>query len=436
MKQHVLLIIFVFFLCLIVSGAVSAADNGVAVVNISGNQTHPDIYGQKVVWTDERNGNPDIYMKDLSTNKTVPITTNPAKQMNPKIYGNIVVWQDYRNGNWDIFMKNLITNKFTSVCNNPSTQINPAIYGNRIVWQDQRNGNWDIYMKNIVTGVTSQITSNSADQINPTIYGNQVVWQDYRNGQWDIYTKNVATGIFNSVVVNSYYKANPAIFGNVVVWQEKRNNFFNIWMKNIDTNTKKQLSKNLFEKMIGYGSQVNPKIYGNTVVWSTWETDGVVNYYDIWMTNIKGSATVKICSNVNYRLYPTVYGNRIVWQNSAHYLNGSDWDVYTKTFWPLYFETTPKDMEMLFPKTENIVIKFSEPINYGTNFNYITVTDTDTNQVTNITKSISGSILTLHNVLNRIPGHYYLVYIPKTAVKDSDNNTLQQNYSFSFRTTP
>ncbi len=436
MKRRILLLMFVLFSCLVVFGTVSATDIGVPVVKTSGNQTHPDIYDQKVVWTDERNGNPDIYMKDLAINKESPVTTNPAIQKNPKISGSVVVWQDLRKGNWDILMKNLKTNQVTTVCTHPSTQINPAIYGYRIVWQDNRNGNWDIYTKNLMTGITSRVTNNNADQTNPAISGNRVVWQDNRNGNWDIYIKNVATGLFGSVIINSNSKMNPAISGNVVVWQEKRNNYYNIWMRNIVTGARVQLSKNLFEHMIGYGSQTNPKIHGNTVVWMTWETDGVVDYYDIWMTNIKGKAVVKVCSNLNLREYPAIHGNRIVWQNSASYLDASDWDIYSKPFWPLYFETTPKDLEILFPKTENIVIKFSEPILKGSFFQQITVTDVNTGTVTSISKSINSSILTIHSLLNRIPGHTYNVYIPKAAVKDQYGKTLLSDYSFIFRTTP
>ena len=438
-KREALLLIFVFFSCLIISEAVTAADFGVAVVNNSANQSHPDVYGSKVVWTDERNGNPDIYMKDLATNHEVPVTTNTAIQRNPKISGNIVVWQDFRKGNWDILMKNLKTNKVTTVCTHPSTQINPAIYGYRVVWQDLRNGNWDIYTKNLMTGITSRVTNNNADQVNPAISGNRVVWMDQRYGHWDILVKNFANGASGNVKVNSHNKYNPSISGNVVVWQENRFNIhYNIWMKNIVSGTEKQVSREMYEHMKSYGNQINPKISGNTVVWSTLESDGVGDWYDIWMANITGTAIVHVCSNVNYRQYPAINGNRIVWQNTGYVLH--DWntnsDIYTKTFWPLYFETTPKDMEMLYPKTQDIIIRFSEPIKTGTNFQSITVTDSDTNTLTAIKKTISGSVLTLHNIVGKIAGHTYNVFIPETSVKDSNNRTLLNDIMFWFRTTP
>ena len=41
------------------------------------------------------------------------ITTNPSISQNPAIYGNKIVWQDYRNGNPDIYM-GTISSAFTA----------------------------------------------------------------------------------------------------------------------------------------------------------------------------------------------------------------------------------------------------------------------------------------------------------------------------------
>jgi beta propeller repeat protein len=43
----------------------------------------------------------------LSRDKEFRLTSNPAAQINPEIFENKVVWQDGRNGNWDIYMADL-----------------------------------------------------------------------------------------------------------------------------------------------------------------------------------------------------------------------------------------------------------------------------------------------------------------------------------------
>jgi beta propeller repeat protein len=90
-------------------------------------QWGPRIEGDKVVWVDHRNApgdvwnvsNADIYLHDLATGKTVPVTTHPARQDNPDVSGDWVVWEDFRHnpnpttpsgqGQIDIYARNMKT---------------------------------------------------------------------------------------------------------------------------------------------------------------------------------------------------------------------------------------------------------------------------------------------------------------------------------------
>lgn len=74
-----------------------------------------------------------------------PIVTDPFTQTQPAISGNIVVWTDERNGNKDIYGYNLSSGKEFQVTTDPADQESPAIFGGTVVWADKRNGNWDIY---------------------------------------------------------------------------------------------------------------------------------------------------------------------------------------------------------------------------------------------------------------------------------------------------
>lgn len=84
-------------------------------------QGEPAIYGNRIVWTDLRNVeqtsdgsdntsqdsgmfDADIYMYDLSTGEELLITEDGSWQEEPGIYENRIVWTDYRNGNQDIYM--------------------------------------------------------------------------------------------------------------------------------------------------------------------------------------------------------------------------------------------------------------------------------------------------------------------------------------------
>ena len=139
---------------------------------------NPRIYGDKVVYQDLRNGDPDIYMYDISTKKETRITTTKSGYI-PDIYGNKIVWEDQRNSNYDIYMYDLSTKKETRITSNSSTSQSPAIYENSIVWSDDRTGNSEIYAYDLITHQQIHTTSKS-DKYAAAIYGNKVMWVDYR----------------------------------------------------------------------------------------------------------------------------------------------------------------------------------------------------------------------------------------------------------------
>jgi beta propeller repeat protein len=135
----------------------------------------------------------DIWVYDLATNEDVEICGNTAEQARPDIFGTKVVWEDQRNGNWDIYMHDVATGQERRITSNAADQQHPSISGNRIVWEDQRNGNWDIYMYDLSTNTEQRVTYNTADQRSPDISGNRIVWTDYRNGNGDIYMADIGS---------------------------------------------------------------------------------------------------------------------------------------------------------------------------------------------------------------------------------------------------
>ncbi len=159
-----------------------------------------------------------------------PITTNPANQYGPAIYGNIVVWQDERNGDYDIYSYNLLTFTEFPISTNLSEQYSPAIYGNTIVWQDNRNGNSDIYGYNLSTDEEFQITTNVADEWDPAVYGDIVVWTDTRNSYvTDIYGYNLLASKEFQITTNAFGQQTPDIYSNTVIWMDYRNGNFDIY---------------------------------------------------------------------------------------------------------------------------------------------------------------------------------------------------------------
>ncbi len=65
-------------------------------VSFSGAAYTPSVSGTLIAWEDNRNGNGDIYLYNLSNSEELPLCTDPADQRNPKISGDWVVWEDRR----------------------------------------------------------------------------------------------------------------------------------------------------------------------------------------------------------------------------------------------------------------------------------------------------------------------------------------------------
>jgi beta propeller repeat protein len=80
----------------------------------------PSIYKTIIAWQDYRKGN-NICMYDLSANNETRIT-NCSHAFHLAVYGNRIVWEDDRNGNNDIYLYDLSTHQETRITTDESDQ--------------------------------------------------------------------------------------------------------------------------------------------------------------------------------------------------------------------------------------------------------------------------------------------------------------------------
>ena len=340
-------VVLILFLIL-VSSVASAATPMITETRITtnpSNSMNPDIYGNTIVWQDDRNGNWDIYIFNISTKEEIH-TTNKSNQVSPAIYGNRVVWEDERNGGHDIYLQDLFYKKQTRITTSGKA-INPAIYGDKIVWADGRNGgsfneeggpfeNWDIYLYDLSTSKEYQITTNNSTQVDPDIYKDRIVWSDYRNIDWDnpfehvqIYMHNLSTFVESPV---NYGEGHylvldpPKIYGDRIVWQaESFSTNYNIYIYDLSNSTLSLINSYFY---FGYDSQ--PAIYGDRIVWakSTDSGNSIICMYDL-----STSTETQITTNESSQREPAIYGDRIVWQDSrnGNHNDVTNYDIYMAT---------------------------------------------------------------------------------------------------------
>jgi beta propeller repeat protein len=125
--------------------------NPLKVITIAqgGSNNHARISGNKVVYHSDKGDVHHIYIYDISTGQTVPMTDD-SKQMSADIYGNTVVFDDYRDGNWNIYTYDMTTRLSHYFTYETHDQMSPVIYGNHVAYMDYRNpglgvGESDIY---------------------------------------------------------------------------------------------------------------------------------------------------------------------------------------------------------------------------------------------------------------------------------------------------
>jgi len=211
-------------------------NNGVAVCTTQYSSTYPmvtsdSVGGLIIIWSDNRNGNWDVYAQRVNSNGNnkwvpngIPVCTHDSLQAYRMIVsdlqcGGIIIWGDGRNGNWDIYAQRidssgnyLWTPNGIPVCVKPGSQTwlgvcSDLAGGATITWQDNRNANYDIYCQRVDDsgnclweqnglGVCTQDSVQEKPVIvnDGTLSGAIIAWQDSRNRfttRHDVYAQRV-----------------------------------------------------------------------------------------------------------------------------------------------------------------------------------------------------------------------------------------------------
>lgn len=310
---------------LLPAAAASAAPKPFVVCNQLGGQAGPDIAGPVVVWTDNRNGNLDIYGRNLSTRKEFAVCTKPAQQDNPSVtryvsggkVKYVAVWVDSRNHEGglatDIYGRDITARRNFLVARSATVKWFPEIVDTWVIWieADDPAGPYRIKARDLEARKTYLIAKSpvlSSVAISRRTVGSRTVHTAvYTSGKGNISGRNLPQGDPFIVSQRSTFEWMPDISGNRVVWWESGGR---IMLKNLKT------GKRTF---VHSGSR--PRIDGSLVTWDGGGHGGecVISYRRdarVYVRDVaRSSRVVTITQKDLTCLFPAVSGKRVVWES-------------------------------------------------------------------------------------------------------------------------
>ena len=93
-------------------------------------------------------------MYNIENETEIRISNDTSRQIDPIIFGDTIVWSDNRHGNWDVYLYYLENGTERRITNDPFDQKILSFYGDRILFRDYSSGDWNLYLYNYtISGV-------------------------------------------------------------------------------------------------------------------------------------------------------------------------------------------------------------------------------------------------------------------------------------------
>jgi len=302
------------------------------VVAVNGNNTH-------LVWTDERDGNQEIYYKRSTNNgenwgSDTRLTNDGSVSNTPVVAVNgnniHVVWKDERDGNYEIYYKRSTNNgenwgSDTRLTNDGSYSFESvvAVNGNNIhvVWRDNRDGNYEIYYKRSTNngenwGSDTRLTNDGSNYYNPVVAvnGNNIhlVWTDERDGNEEIYYKRSTNngenwGSDTRLTNDGSQSYTPVVAVNEnnihLVWRDNRDGNHEIYYKRSTNNGGNWGSDTRLTNDGSYSYDPVVAVNGNNihVVWQEYRNGNYEIYYKQKLNQKPTADTLDFSANHVYK---------------------------------------------------------------------------------------------------------------------------------------
>ncbi|MFA5415166.1 MAG: kelch repeat-containing protein [Methanoregula sp.] len=104
-----------------------------------------------------------VYIYSLSSDTNTPVSSIGSPKFSPCFLNDTIAWVDMRNGQPDIYMVNLSLSREEVICLDHATQNEPVISGNEVFWLDFRFGKPEILSWQMGRDISSPIANFTAN---------------------------------------------------------------------------------------------------------------------------------------------------------------------------------------------------------------------------------------------------------------------------------
>lgn len=260
----------------------------------------------------------------------VRLTNSLAHRSGVRIFGDNVVWAENRNGNLDIYLYNLTTGTETRLTAGTGDESQPSLYANRILYVDRRpNQNNDghdvvrVYLRDPLTGNEQPLSANSEFQSEPLIYGDSVAYIETSDKSIRvIFLYNFLTNTKEFIASGKNF-GNLGFAGDYLVWTDMSGGSGKVNVYNLKTKTAHTLAGH-------FGDQVNPAVSPEgKVVFGARSRTGGINDWRVYIHDLVSNTEDVIDQEIGSKPEDlSISGNLVSWsRNGEIYL----YDINTGT---------------------------------------------------------------------------------------------------------
>jgi hypothetical protein len=261
--------------------------------------------GPKVVWSDDRTGLPELYLKDVVTDVETPVSNNTGNQhrfiSDQALSGTKLTWTNEN----EVWLKDIVTGDESIVASSTAHKGKSVCSGNKVFWNEYvfnvEDSIYSIYAK--AEGESPILVMSSSDYIsgNFSASGDKVIWTQYVNASMYVYLKDLSTGGTSIVAGPSREIWNAQITGNTVIWEDVSyaDPTSRIYMKAVDIPGRPQIP--IVTLPPNAYPLVNMYLSGDILVW----TESTLGRTEIKCKSISTNAVASIASMTSANFWPS-----------------------------------------------------------------------------------------------------------------------------------